>query len=424
MTTASLTQNPLQSELICPKQTIRDITDWQGVRAFVRVDFNTPQDPATGAITDDSRIRATLQTLQYLQSRGARLILASHLGRPKGKVDPKYSLAPVIERLRALMPGVSILAAPSVVGASVAAMAEALKPGEILVLENLRFEAAEEANDPAFAKQLGQLADIFVNDAFGAAHRAHASTTGIAEFTSRHVAGLLMAAEIEALSQVTYHPKRPMTAIIGGSKISTKIGVLNQLIQTVDTLVIGGGMMFTFIKAQGGQIGNSLIEENWLQSAEQLLQQAKTLGKTIVLASDVVAADAFSAQAQTRICPANDIADGWMGLDIGPDSIHAIQSAIEASKTLLWNGPMGVFELAPFAEGTHAIAKTVADWTKNQQGISVLGGGDTVAAMEQFGFTPDQFSHVSTGGGASLEFLEGRVLPGIAVLDDVTSAVS
>ncbi|MEB3245517.1 MAG: phosphoglycerate kinase [Vampirovibrionales bacterium] len=403
------------------KKTLADIPrhDLHGKRVLVRVDFNVPQNDAL-EITDDSRMRAALPTINYLTQHGAKVILMSHLGRPKGQHEAKYSLAPIAMHLKSLLPDTMVRFANDVVGDDATALLERLENGEVLLLENTRFEPGEEKNDPALAKQLAAMGDIFVNDAFGAAHRAHASTEGLTHFMPECVAGFLMANEIEALSRVIHSPNRPLMAIIGGSKISSKISVLNQLIHVVDTLVIGGGMMFTFIAAQGGAVGHSLVEPDWIESARELKRQAVQLGKQVIVATDVVAADAFSADAKTQICPANAIPEGWMGLDIGPESRKTIADAIQSAKTILWNGPMGVFELAPFEAGTRAVAEAVEAWTEGGHGESILGGGDTVSAIEQFGFKPEQFTHVSTGGGASLEFLEGRELPGIAALQNAS----
>lgn len=398
------------------KKTIQDIANWQNQRALVRVDFNVPMDKA-GRITDDSRIRETLPTLTYLCEKGARVILMSHLGRPKGKPVTEFSLKPVASRLQELLPQIRVHTAQEVFSEAVQQQVQALQPGEILLLENVRFEPGEEKNDPALAQQLASLGDVFVNDAFGAAHRAHASTEGVGQFVSIRVAGLLMAREIEALSSVLEEPAHPYMAIIGGSKVSTKITVLENLLNKVDTLVIGGGMLFTFLKAQGLDVGNSLVEDDYLETARNLMTQAKQKGSTILLATDVVVADAFDANAQSKTVPADQIPSGWMGLDIGPQSIKAILETIRGSRTVLWNGPLGVFEFPAFAQGTRQVADALVDWTA-QGGHSILGGGDTVAALEQFGLPPSNFSHVSTGGGASLEFLEGKKLPGIEILEE------
>lgn len=401
-------------------KTIRDIRDWQGRRALVREDFNVPlnvQGGITPEITDDTRIREALPTLKYLVEHGAKVIIMSHLGRPKGKPSPEFSLAPITKRLQELLPGVKVHFAKEPVSDATVQQANGLQAGEILLLENIRFEPGEEKNDPELAKKLAQLGDIYVNDAFGTAHRAHASTEGVAHFLSPKVAGLLMEKEIAALSLVL-NSKDPLTAIIGGSKISTKITVLENLLPKVNHLIIGGGMLFTFLKAQGHSVGNSLVEDEYIGTARQLLARAQETGKHIVLARDVVIADKFAADAESNVVNADSIPDGWMGLDIGPQSIAEVRQVLNESPLVLWNGPLGVFEFPRFAEGTKAVAETLATLTEQGKCKSILGGGDTVAAIEQFGIDPKRYTHVSTGGGASLEFLEGKTLPGIAVLDE------
>lgn len=399
------------------KKTIADVTDWQDKRVFVRVDFNVPLDDHQ-AITDDTRIQAALPTLKFLIDKGAKLILASHLGRPKTGFDPKLSLKPVYERLQKLLPNTQITLAKEVYSADVEAAAKALKPGQILMLENTRFEAGEETNDPTLAKNFASLADIFVNDAFGAAHRAHASTEGIAHHVKIKVAGLLLDREITALSNVTQNPTKPFTAIIGGSKISSKIPVLETLIDKVDYLIIGGGMIFTFLKAQGFKVGSSLVEDQYMEIAKGLTLAAQKKNVNIILARDVVVTQSFAADAAFKLVNAEQIPDGWMGLDIGPLTVGDIEGVLRNSKTVLWNGPLGVFEFANFAKGTKRVAEYLGQLTQSGQVQSVLGGGDTVAAIEQFGIPVSQFTHVSTGGGASLEFIEGKILPGIACLDN------
>lgn len=401
------------------KLTIRDIQNWQGKRALVREDFNVPLD-AQLHITDDTRIREALPTLQYLTEQGAKVVIMSHLGRPKGKPSPEFSLAPVAKRLQELLPTVKVHFAASPLAEDTQVKIAQMGTGEILLLENIRFEPGEEKNDPELAKQLAALGDVYVNDAFGTAHRAHASTEGVAHYLQPKVAGLLMAREIEALSTVLNSPQ-PLTAIIGGSKISTKITVLENLLDKVQHLVIGGGMLFTFLKAQGKAVGNSLVEDDFVDTARQLL--GKGAGK-IVLATDVVIADAFKADAASQTVAVDAIPDGWMGLDIGPESVAKLQSILQQSPLVLWNGPLGVFEFPAFANGTRQIAETLAQLTEQGLSRTVLGGGDTVAAIEQFGIDPKRYSHVSTGGGASLEFLEGKVLPGIAALDDASVPVA
>ena len=387
------------------KKTVRDV-DVRGKRVLMRVDFNVPL--KDGAITDDTRIRAALPTIQFLLERGAAVILMSHLGRPKGKVVPALSLSPVAARLGELL-GQDVQMAPDTVGADVEAMAAALQPGDVLVLENTRFYAGEEKNDPALAAQLAALGDLFVNDAFGAAHRAHASTEGVTHHMPA-VAGLLMEKEIEFLGTTIEDPERPYVAIIGGAKISDKIGVIQNLLTKVDWLLIGGGMANTFLAAQGYEMGDSLVEPDSIAVAKELIEAGA--GK-LVLPVDAVLADAFAADAQRKVVPVDAIAPGWRMLDIGPDSVALFGSKIAGAKTVVWNGPMGVFEFAPFAAGTTAVAKLVAA----SGAVTVIGGGDSVAAIQLAGLS-DQMSHISTGGGASLEILEGKVLPGLAALDD------
>ena len=400
------------------KKSIKDIQDWQGKRALVREDFNVPLDK--GAIPDDTRIREALPTLKYLTERGAKLVIMSHLGRPKGKPSEEFSLAPVAKRLQELLPGTKVhFATDSLTDAAdaVAKQVEGLQNGEILLLENMRFYAGEEGNDAALCKTLASLGDVYVNDAFGTAHRAHASTEGVAHQLSPAVAGLLMEKEIKALSLVL-NSDQPLTAIIGGSKISTKITVLENLLPKVRYLIIGGGMIFTFLKAEGYAVGKSLVEDEFVDTAKKLLEQArKSSDVTLVLPNDVVVADKFEADAESKTVSAEEIPDGWMGLDIGPQSIARIKEILGESPLVLWNGPLGVFEFPKFAPGTEQTARTLAELTKAGKSKSILGGGDTVAALEQFKFAPTDFTHVSTGGGASLEFLEGKELPGIAALD-------
>lgn len=401
------------------KLTIRDIKDWQGKRALVREDLNVPLD-AQLKITDDTRIREALPTLKYLSEQGAKVVVMSHLGRPKGKPSKESSLAPVAERLQALLPGLKVHFDSSTDISEAANAVASLQVGEILLLENIRFQPGEEKNDPDLAKKLAALGDIYVNDAFGTSHRAHASTEGVAHFLQPKVAGFLMEKEINALSGILNSPE-PLTAIIGGSKISTKITVLENLLPKVQSLVIGGGMLFTFLKAQGKSVGKSLVEDEFVETARKLLQQG---GNKILLASDVVIADDFKADAQSKTVSADAIPEGWMGLDVGPASIEAIRNVLAKSPLVLWNGPLGVFEFPQFAKGTQAVAETLADLTAQRKTQSILGGGDTVAAIEQFHIDPKRYSHVSTGGGASLEFLEGKTLPGIAVLDDAPAKIA
>lgn len=405
------------------KKTIRDIKDWDGKRALVREDFNVPLDK-NGEITDDTRIREALPTLRHLTSEGAKVIVMSHLGRPKGQRAPEFSLAPVADRLRQLMPETNVTFADAVYSPTVVEQVNALQPGEILLLENTRFEPGEEKNDETLAKNLASLGDIFVNDAFGSAHRAHASTEGVGRFLPQRVAGFLMEKEINVLSAVL-NSDQPLTAIIGGSKISTKITVLENLLPKVRHLIIGGGMLFTFLKAEGYEVGKSLVESDYIQTAQDLIAQARELkSATLILANDVVVADRFDANAASRVTDADQIPPDWMGLDVGPASLTEIRKILENSPLVLWNGPLGVFEFPRFAEGTKAVAETLAELTSQGKCQSILGGGDTVAAIEQFGIAPDNYTHVSTGGGASLEFLEGKTLPGIAILEDAPTKAS
>ncbi len=386
------------------KKTILDL-DVKGKRALVRVDFNVPL--KDGVITDDTRIRAALPTIQHLINSGASVVLMSHLGRPKG-VDASQSLKPVAARLSALL-GKAVACADDCVGPAVEAQAKSLRAGEVLLLENLRFHKAEEKNDPDFAKQLAALGDVYVLDAFGSAHRAHASVEAVAHFLPA-AAGLLMQKEIEYLGKVLSAPERPLIAIIGGAKISDKLPVINNLMPLVDKLIIGGGMANTFLKAEGYELGDSLVENDALEQARELL--ACCSGK-IMLPIDVVVADAFSNDANTQTVTVGQIKPGWRALDIGPHTIEQYRKALEDARMVVWNGPMGVFEMPKFATGTNSVAQAVA----NVDGITVIGGGDSVAAIEQAGLA-DKVSHISTGGGASLEFLEGKTLPGVAALPD------
>ncbi|VBB07633.1 phosphoglycerate kinase [Lucifera butyrica] len=391
------------------KKNIRDI-DVAGKKLFVRVDYNVPMDK-NGNITDETRIRATLPTLNYLLDKGAALILASHLGRPKGAPVPEFSLAPVAKRLSELL-NKEVTLAPDCIGETVEAMAKALKPGQILLLENLRYHKEEEKNEPEFCRKLAGLAELAVNDAFGVSHRAHASVEGITKFIPA-VAGFLMEKEIAFLGQAVANPVRPFVAIIGGAKVSDKIGVIENLLQKVDSLMIGGGMANTFIAAQGYATGKSLVEEDKLELAKSLITKAREQGVNLLLPVDVVIADKFAADAATKVVGIDAITDGWMALDIGPVSRDAFAKALASAKTVVWNGPMGVFEMDAFAKGTEAVAKAVAA----SGATSIVGGGDSIAALEKTGLA-GKISHISTGGGASLEYLEGKVLPGIAALQD------
>ena len=391
------------------KQSVRDI-DVAGKRALVRVDFNVPFD-RNGGIADDSRIRAALPTIRYLQEHRASIILCSHLGRPDGKVVESLRLTPVANRLTQLL-GQPVKTATDCVGPEVEAAARALEAGEVLLLENLRFHPEEEANDPAFARQLASLADVYVNDAFGTAHRAHASTAGVAAYLPA-VAGFLMLKEIEELGNVLGNPQRPMAAILGGAKISSKLGVIRNLLARVDCLLLGGGMASTFIKARGMEVGDSLIEEDMLDTARDVMTEAEAKGVPLLLPTDVVVADEFSADAEHQTVPVSAIPPGWRIMDVGPDSLNTFRDALEDCKTIFWNGPLGVAEFPAFAEGSEALALELADLDARV----VIGGGETAALVEQAGLH-DRYTHVSTGGGASLEFIEGKTLPGVAALLD------
>ncbi len=390
-------------------------TDLNGKSVLVRVDFNVPLDD-NGAITDDTRIRAALPTIRDLLGKGAKVILAAHFGRPKGQVVDSLRLTPVADRLGALL-GQSVAKTASCIGPEAAAQAATLQPGQVLLLENVRFFKEEEKNDPAFARQLAALAQVYVNDAFGAAHRAHASTAGVTAHLSPCVSGLLMEKELQYLQGAIEQPQRPLAAIVGGSKVSSKIGVLASLMETCDRVLIGGGMIFTFYKARGLTVGKSLVEDDKLELARELEATAKARGVELLLPSDVVVADRFAADAASRTVPVNAIPEGWMGLDIGPDSVAAFQKALEDCRTVIWNGPMGVFEFDAFAAGTNGIAMLLADLSSGGA-TTIIGGGDSVAAVEKAGVA-SRMSHISTGGGASLELLEGQILPGVAALDDV-----
>ena len=397
------------------KKTIATLTeaDLKGKRVFVRCDFNVPVD-ADRNITDDTRIRAALPTIQTLTSKGAKVILASHFGRPKG-VDEALRLTPVAKRLSELL-GQTVVKTDDCIGDEAKAKVAAMNNGDVVLLENVRFYPEEEKNDPEFAKKLASVADLYVNDAFGTAHRAHASTEGVTKYLSPSVAGLLVEKELKFLQDAIENPKRPLAAIVGGSKVSSKIGVIETLIDKVDKIFLGGGMIFTFYKARGMSVGSSLVEDDKLELARTLEAKAKAKGVQFLLPTDVLVADKFSAEANTQIVSVDAIPDGWMGLDIGPDSIKTFQAALADVKSVIWNGPMGVFEIDKFAKGTEAIAHTLAELTPKGT-TTIIGGGDSVAAVEKVGLA-DQMSHISTGGGASLELLEGKVLPGIAALDE------
>ena len=398
------------------KKTVASLSaaELSGKRVLVRADFNVPLDDQ-GNITDDTRIRAALPTIQDLTSKGAKVVLCSHFGRPKGKVVDSMRLTPVSTRLSELL-GQTVVKCDDCVGDAVAAAVNGMENGQVALLENVRFYAGEEGNDPEFAKQLAAVADLYVNDAFGTAHRAHASTAGVTAYLSPSVGGYLIEKELEYLQNAIENPKKPLAAIVGGSKVSSKIGVIDTLLDKVDKLLIGGGMIFTFYKARGLSVGKSLVEEDKLELAKTLEAKAKEKGVDLLLPTDVVVADNFAPDANAQTVSVDAIPEGWMGLDIGPDSVKVFQEALGQCKSVIWNGPMGVFEFDKFAQGTEAIARTLADLT-GQGTTTIIGGGDSVAAVEKVGVA-EKMSHISTGGGASLELLEGKVLPGIAALDD------
>ncbi|WP_416318325.1 phosphoglycerate kinase [Thermoanaerobacterium saccharolyticum] len=391
------------------KKTVRDV-DVKGKRVLVRVDFNVPMDSEKN-ITDDTRIKAALPTIQYLLDNNAKVILVSHLGRPKGKFNMEYSMKPVAKRLSELL-GKQVIVADDVIGEDAKAKANALKDGEVLLLENVRFHAEEEKNDPDFSKELASLADVFVNDAFGTAHRAHASTTGVASYLPA-VSGFLIEKELNFMGGALENPERPFVAILGGAKVSDKIGVITNLLDKVDSLLIGGGMAYTFIKAEGYEIGKSLLEEDKLELAKDLIEKAKQKGVKLLLPVDTVVSAELKSGVPYEVVDIDKMPNDKIGVDIGPKTIEEFSKVIKDAKTVVWNGPMGVFEIREFAKGTEAIAKAMSECN----GTTIIGGGDSAAAVEQLGYA-DKVSHISTGGGASLEFLEGKVLPGIAALND------
>ncbi|MGG4343802.1 phosphoglycerate kinase [Paenibacillus lautus] len=390
------------------KKSVRDV-EVSGKRVFVRVDFNVPLED--GKITDDTRIRETLPTIKYLVEQGAKVILASHMGRPKGEVVESLRLTPASQRLSELL-GKPVAKADEAVGEAVKAQVEKLQNGDVLVLENVRFYPGEEKNDPELAKQFAELADLFVNDAFGAAHRAHASTEGIAHHLPA-VSGLLMEKELSVLGKALSNPDRPFTAIIGGSKVKDKIDVIDNLLTLADNVIIGGGLAYTFFKAQGHEIGQSLLDKDKLDVALGFIEKAKELGKNFYLPEDIVVTDEFSADANTKIVDIDGIPADWEGVDIGPKTRAKYAEVIKNSKLVVWNGPMGVFEIAPFSGGTREVAQACAD----TEAYTIIGGGDSAAAAEKFGLA-DKMNHISTGGGASLEFMEGKALPGVVALND------
>ena len=415
------------------KKTVKDV-EVSGKKVLLRCDFNVPQDKETGAITSDKRIVAALPTIQYLLEQGAAVIACSHLGKPeasfdkwvkkqaeKGK-DPaslteekwkkslaKLSLAPVAKRLGELL-GKEVVMAADVVGEDAKAKAAALKPGEILLLENTRFEKGETKNDPELAKAMASMAEVYVSDAFGAVHRAHASTAGVADYLPA-VSGFLIQKELDFLGGAIASPKRPLVAILGGAKVSSKIGVINNLLEIADTIIIGGGMSYTFSAAQGGKVGNSLLESDWMDYSKEMIAKAEAKGVKFLLPVDTVCGDKFAPDAKSQLVKAGEIPDGWEGLDIGPETVKLYCDAVSGAGTVIWNGPMGVFEFPAFAKGTEAVAQALSETSA----ITIIGGGDSAAAVQQLGYA-DKMTHISTGGGASLEFMEGKELPGVACL--------
>jgi len=404
-----------RSSLEMVKKSVAKLTeaDLKGKRVFVRADFNVPLEK--GKITDDTRIRGAIPTIKYLSDKGAKVLLSSHLGRPKGGYEAKFSLAPITPRLSELL-GKEVKLVPDCIGMAVGKATAEMADGDVVLLENVRFYPEEEKNDKEFAKKLAANADIYVNDAFGTAHRAHGSTEGIAQFVKPAVSGYLLQKELDYLQGAVDVPKRPFAAIVGGSKVSSKISVIEAMLGKVDKLVLGGGMVFTFLKARGVSVGKSLVEDDQLELAKKLEKIAAEKGVKLFLASDVVVADKFAADANAQTVDISEIPADWMGLDIGPKTIKDIQDGLSDCKTVIWNGPMGVFEFDKFATGTNAIATTLAGLT-GKGCITIIGGGDSVAAVEKAGLA-DKMSHISTGGGASLELLEGKVLPGVAALEE------
>ena len=392
------------------KKTIMDV-DVAGKKILLRCDFNVPQDKETHAITSDKRIVASLPTIRYLLERGAAVIACSHLGKPKGQWKDSLTLRPVAERLSQLL-GQEVIFAKDIVGEDAKAKAAALQGGQIMLLENLRFDPREEKNDPEFARELASMAELYVSDAFGTVHRAHASTAGVATFLPA-VSGLLVARELEIMGGALENPKRPFVAVLGGAKVSDKIGVINNLLEKADTIIIGGGMAYTFSAAQGGQVGDSLLEADWEAYSLEMLEKAKAKGVKLLLPVDTVIADAFAPDANSKVVKSGEIPAGWQGLDIGPETVKLYCDAVADAGTVIWNGPMGVFEFPAFAVGTKAVAEALS----KTSAITIIGGGDSAAAVEQLGYA-DKMTHISTGGGASLEFMEGKELPGVACLLD------
>ena len=393
------------------KKTVKDV-DVKGKKVLLRCDFNVPMaKDGSGVITDDKRIRAALPTIQYLLDQGAAVIACSHMGKPKGEVKPELSLKPVAVRLGELL-GKEIVMAADVVGPDAQAKAAALQPGQVLLLENTRFEKGETKNDPELAKAMASMAEVYVSDAFGAVHRAHASTAGVADYLPA-VSGFLIQKELDFIGGALANPKRPLVAILGGSKVSSKIGVINNLLEIADTIIIGGGMAYTFSAAQGGAVGKSLLEKDWKDYSLEMIQKAKDKGVKLLLPVDTVCADDFAPDAKSQVVKAGEIPGDWEGLDIGPETIKLYCDAVADAGTVIWNGPMGVFEFPAFAKGTEAVAEALS----KTNAITIIGGGDSAAAVQQLGYA-DKMTHISTGGGASLEFMEGKELPGVACLLD------
>lgn len=390
------------------KMTVSD-ADLSGKKVLLRCDFNVPQDKTTGAITSDKRIVASLPTIRYLLEHGAAVIACSHLGKPKGTWKESLTLAPVAQRLSELL-GMEVIFAKDIIGEDAQAKAAALQPGQLLLLENLRFDPREEKNDPEFAKALADMAELYVSDAFGTVHRAHASTAGVAAYLPAY-AGLLVEKELSVMGKALDDPKRPFVAILGGAKVSDKIGVINNLLEKADTIIIGGGMAYTFLKAQGGEIGTSLLEADRLDYAREMLQKAADRNVRLLLPVDTAIGDSFAADCNSQIVDSKSIPANWMGMDIGPETVQLFTDAVKGAGTVVWNGPMGVFEFPAFAVGTEAIAKALAE----SGAVTIVGGGDSAAAVEKLGYAA-RMTHISTGGGASLEFLEGKELPGVACL--------